>query len=357
MDSFPNRSLTVAITGLAASDNPGPGVAVARCLRESPGFRGKLVGLSFDHRFTGLYAAGLFDEAFLIPAPSYGDRSFVQALAGIRRQTPIDVLVPALDPDVGLCAATRRSLGALGIHTLVPDAAAIRRRAKSVLTPLAETVGFSAPRTLTLFSQTAMTAALRDLTLPFFLKGSFADARLVNTAEQAHAEFERLVGQWGFPLLAQERVLGDELNLTVLFNRKSELVGAVPMRKLGVTDRGKGWAGVTVRLPDVVERAGALLRSIDWVGPAELEMIRDPASNRFYLIEINPRFPAWTYLTAAAGQNLPWAAVQLAMGRDVRPFREVRPGQLFVRSVEDAFIPFDQVEALRSSRHLVLRGR
>src|SRR3989304_50842 len=131
MDAGPHRSLTVAITGLAASDSPGPGVAVARCLREAPGFRGKLVGLSFDHRFTGLYATGLFDEAFLIPAPSYGDRSFVQALADIKRHTAIDVLVPALDPDVGLCAATRRSLGALGIHTLVPDAGALRRRAKS----------------------------------------------------------------------------------------------------------------------------------------------------------------------------------------------------------------------------------
>ncbi|MBI2529379.1 MAG: ATP-grasp domain-containing protein [Candidatus Rokubacteria bacterium] len=357
MDSSPNRSPTVAITGLAASDNPGPGVAVARCLREARGPRQTLVGLAFDHRFTGLYATDLIDEVFLIPAPAYGDRSFVQALADVRRQTPIDVLIPALDPDVGLCAGTRRSLAGLGIHTLVPDAAAIRRRAKSVLSPLAEASGFAAPRTVTLLSQTAMTAALRDLALPFFLKGSFADARLVSTAEQAHAEFERLVGQWGFPLLAQERVIGDELNVTVLFNRKSELVGAVPMRKLGVTDRGKGWAGVTVRLPEVVERAGHLLRSIDWVGPAELEMIRDPASNRFYLIEINPRFPAWTYLTAAAGQNLPWAAVQLAMGREVRPFREVRPGQLFVRSVEDAFHPFDRVEALTSSRHVVLRGR
>src|SRR3989304_9864768 len=105
MDAGPHRSLTVAITGLAASDNPGPGVAVARCLRESPGFRGKLVGLSFDHRFTGLYAAGLLDEVFLIPAPAYGDRSFVQALADLRRQTAIDVLVPALDPDQRPCAA------------------------------------------------------------------------------------------------------------------------------------------------------------------------------------------------------------------------------------------------------------
>jgi carbamoyl-phosphate synthase large subunit len=347
----------VAITGLAASDNPGPGVAIARCLRQARGPRPTLVGLSFDHRFTGLYASGLLDEAFLVPAPAYGDRSFVQALADIRRRAPIDVLVPALDPDVGLCATARRSLAGLGIHTLVPDAAAIRRRAKSVLSPLAEAHGFAAPRTLTLLSQSAMTAALRDLSLPFFLKGSFADAKLVSTPEQAHAEFERLVSQWGFPLLAQERVLGDEMNITVLFNRKSELIGAVPMRKLGVTSQGKGWAGVTVRLPEVVERAGALFRAIGWVGPAEVEMIRDPASNRFYLIEINPRFPAWTSLTAAAGQNLPWAAVEIAMGREVQRFREIRPGELFVRSVEDAFIPYDRVEALVASRHMVLSGR
>src|SRR3972149_10108948 len=97
MDSLPNRSLTAAITGLAASDNPGPGVAVARCLREARGRRQTLVGLSFDHRFTGLYAAGLLDEAFLIPAPAYGDRSFVQALADIRRQTPLGVPAPARD--------------------------------------------------------------------------------------------------------------------------------------------------------------------------------------------------------------------------------------------------------------------
>lgn len=356
MGSASRRRLTVAVTGLAAADNPAPGVAVARCLREASDFRGEILGLSFDHRFTGCYAAGLFDEVFLIPPPAQGERSFIEALVGVKRKVPIDVLVPTLDPEVGLCAAARRTLSANKIRTLVPAVTSIRRRAKPVLGALARSFGFDAPRTLTLTSRSGIASALRELPLPFFLKGSFADARLVTTAEQAHAELEHLVVRWGFPLLAQERVLGDELNLAMLFNRKSEPVGAVPVRKLGVTDRGKGWAGVTVRLPEVVEQSGALLRSIGWVGPAEMEMIRDPSSNRLHLIEINPRFPAWTYLTAAAGQNLPWAAVRLAIGHHVRRFPEAEPGLLFTRSVQDFWGPFDWVAELTSTRHVALRA-
>jgi carbamoyl-phosphate synthase large subunit len=85
-------------------------------------------------------------------------------------------------------------------------------------------------------------------------------------------------------------------------------------------------------------------------------MIRDPASSRTYLIEINPRFPAWIYLTAAAGQNLPWAAVRLAMEQNVHPFPEADPGLLFTRSVEDYFGPYEQMTELTSARHILLRA-
>lgn len=352
-----SRRLTVAVTGLAAADNPAPGVAVARCLRHTAGFSGKIIGLAFDYRFTGLYATDLFDEVFLTPPPAQGERSFIGAIVAVARQVSIDVLLPTLDPEVGLCAAARRALSANGIRTLVPNPAAIRRRTKSALGVLAQSFGFGAPRTLTLTSRSAVAAALRELPLPFFLKGSFADAKLVGTADEAYAEFDRLVARWGLPLLAQERIVGDEMNLAMLFDLRGGRVGAVPMRKLGVTDQGKGWAGVTVRIPEIVERAGALLRSIGWVGPAELEMIRDPVSNRMWLLEINPRFPAWTYLTAAAGQNLPWAAVRLAVGRSVPPFPEVEPGVLFTRAVEDYFAPIHWSAELGAHHHFVFRTR
>ncbi len=350
-----SSSISVAVTGLAAADNPAPGVAIARCLREARGKRVTIVGLTFDHRTTGAYAAGLFDEVFLVPAPAMGELTFVEALREITRKARIDVLLPALDPDVALCAATRARLNHMGIRMLVPAPASIRRRAKPSLPALAREFDLGGPVTLTLMSAAGLTRALRELTLPFFLKGPFADARLVGTEEEARDAFERLAAQWGLPLLAQERVLGDEVNLVTLFDSRCERIGAVLMRKLGVTARGKGWAGVTVNLPDVVERATALLRSIDWVGPAELELVRHPATGRVALIEIKPRFPAWTYLAAAAGQNLPDVAVNLALGGPARRFEAARPGILFCRSTRDYFGPADQVAELLSARHLVPR--
>lgn len=350
------RHLTVAVTGLAAADNPAPGVALARCLRQARAGRLRLVGLTFDHHATGAYAAGLIDEVFLVPSPAMGERSFVEALHEISRKAHVDVLIPALDPDVALCAAVRPRLDRMGVRTLVPAPAAIRHRAKHALPTLARGFDLGAPVTVTIVSRSSMAQAFRELRPPFFLKGAFADARLVATEEEALAAFDALVAQWGLPLLAQERVLGDEVNVLALFDRRSAVVGAVPMRKLGVTARGKGWAGITVSLPDVVERATALLASIKWIGPAELEMVRDPASGRVSLIEINPRFPAWTYLAAAAGQNLPDVAVKLALGARVAPFQAPRAGVLFCRSTRDYFGPYAQVTELLSARRVAPGG-
>jgi hypothetical protein len=47
------------------------------------------------------------------------------------------------------------------------------------------------------------------------------------------------------------------------------------------------------------------------IGASEIEIIKDK-SGRLYIVEINPRFPAWVYLAVASGQNMPEAAVKLA---------------------------------------------
>jgi carbamoyl-phosphate synthase large subunit len=345
MGSSPSRKATVAITGLAADANPAPGVAVARSLRAAPDFRGRLVGLTFDHRFTGAYSA-YFDAVHLTPPPAAGERAYLAALQRITRAETIDVLIPTLDPEALLCAAGQRSLAQMGIRTLLPSDGGIRRRAKTSLPALAPGAGFAVPRTLVVASRAALEAALRQIPLPLYLKGSFTDARLVATADQASVEFDRLSARWGLPLLAQERILGDELNVLVLYDRQGRLVGAVPMRKLGVTSQGKGWAGVTLNAPGLVTLADRLMRALGWVGAAEIEIIRDRASGEFHLVEINPRFPAWTYLATAAGLNLPWAAVRVATGQRVAPFPSPPAGVLFTRMVEDHFGPFERVKAL-----------
>jgi carbamoyl-phosphate synthase large subunit len=332
-----SRNLTVAVTGLAADGNPAPGVAVARSLRATGDFRGRLIGLTFDHRFTGVH---------LTPPPTSGEGVYLTAVQRIARIEHLDVLIPTLDPEALLCASGHRTLSRMRLRTLLPGASAIRRRAKITLPALAPKAGFVSPRTLVVTSRATLDAALRQLALPFYLKGSFADAKLIVTTDQAHLEFDRFSARWGLPLLAQERIVGDELNVAVLYDRNGRRVGAVPMRKLGVTTQGKGWAGVTLDAPELIALADRLMRALQWVGAAELELILDRTSGAVNLVEVNPRFPAWVYLAAAADTNLPWAAVRLAAGERVTPLPPPPAGVLFTRTIEDHFGPFARVTAL-----------
>ena len=68
-----------------------------------------------------------------------------------------------------------------------------------------------------------------------------------------------------------------------------------------------------------------------------------------FIMEINPRFPAWVYLTAAAGQNQPAALLRLALGLPVPMMAGYAVGKMFVRYAWDLITDhttFQQVAAL-----------
>ncbi len=77
----------------------------------------------------------------------------------------------------------------------------------------------------------------------------------------------------------------------------------------------------------------------------ELELIKTP-KNEYYLIEINPRLPAWVYLAVGAGQNLPEALVKLAMEHTVQPFNGYEIGKMFVRYSYDMICDLQEFERI-----------
>jgi carbamoyl-phosphate synthase large subunit len=121
------------------------------------------------------------------------------------------------------------------------------------------------------------------------------------------------------------------------------------MKKMLLTDKGKGWAGITVKDPGLYAVAEAFVKATRWRGPFEVEVLRD-AQGGYHLIEVNPRFPAWCFLSAAAGMNLPRMVADLAAGRKVAPARGYEVGQMFVR------ISLDQVSNLRDFQRMVTMG-
>ncbi len=93
------------------------------------------------------------------------------------------------------------------------------------------------------------------------------------------------------------------------------------MRKTYITDKGKAWGGITIEEPRLLEITRKIIRQTKWRGGMELEMIKS-SDGTLYIIEINPRIPAWVYLATGAGQNQPEALLQLALGMEPAPFTD-----------------------------------
>ena len=65
-----------------------------------------------------------------------------------------------------------------------------------------------------------------------------------------------------------------------------------------------------------------------------------------YLLEINPRLPAWIYLAVGVGQNIPEALVNLAMGEKVVPLPPYSVGKMFVRYSWDMIVDREEFEQI-----------
>ena len=64
----------------------------------------------------------------------------------------------------------------------------------------------------------------------------------------------------------------------------------------------------------------------------------------YQLIEINPRFPAWIYLSHGVGRNLPMALLDIASNNTNTQYPDYQSGMLFIRYAEEQIIPMSAFE-------------
>ena len=336
--------MRIAITGLNAKpDNPSSGLAVARCIRESTEFNGKIIGLSYDVMDSGLYMDEIIDSAYLLPYPSSGDQALLGRLQKIHQEDPFDILIPCLDAELSNVIRIQKHLEKIGIGLLLPDAKHLQRRDKNRLPELAKKAGVKSPEITQITNPGFFyTCHQKGWQYPLVVKGIYYDAGVAYNAEEGAALFRKISAEWGLPILVQRFITGEEFNLTALGDGKGNLNGSVMMRKKAVTDKGKAWAGVTIHDEMLLNTAKKLVNELKWVGPLEVEMLRT-SQGEYHLIEINPRFPAWIYLSAAAGCNLPWMLVKMIQKKAIE---SLVPdiGKLYIRYSQDRVIELSEFE-------------
>ena len=342
------RKLTIAVTGLNNTDNPGPGIPVVRALRESQDFDVRIIGLAYENLEPGIYMRDLVDRAYRVPYPSEGSEILLNRVLDISKTEKIDVLIPNFDAELMAFMKSRDRLMAAGINTFLPDYDQFEERQKANLPEFGKKYGIRVPAGKPVTNLSELRDIKEDFEYPIVIKGKFYDAYVAGNQDQAAFYFHKIAAKWGLPVIVQEFVRGTEVNVIALGDGKGNTIGAVPMRKLYITDKGKAWSGITLDDSRMLDLTHQLIKKTRWRGGMELELIRSE-NDEFYLIEINPRIPAWVYLAAGAGQNLPEALVKLALGMDVKPFTDYRKGVIFVRYSFDLITDIKDFEKLSIS--------
>lgn len=345
------RKIVIAVTGLNAIDSPGPGVSVIRAIRECPDFETRIIGLSYESLEPGLYMHDIVDKSYQIPYPSAGTDTLMGRLMYIHQIEHIDLIIPNFDAELFNFIKLKDKLTEEGIRTFLPEMSQFEARDKIKLYEFGKKHGLMMPEDRIIYQVKELTQAAETLGYPLVVKGKFYDAIIANTLEQAQKAFYKIQAKWGLPIIVQEFINGTEINVAALGDGEGNAISIIPMRKLYITDKGKAWAGITLDDNSFIELARKFVRVTKWRGGCELEIMQT-ADGKPYIMEVNPRFPAWIYLTAAAGQNQPATLVKMALGEKVEPFETYEVGKIFIRYAWDLITDIREFQKISGTGEL-----
>jgi carbamoyl-phosphate synthase large subunit len=345
------HKVTVAVTGLNNIDSPGPGIPVIRGIRESKDFDVRIIGLAYEHLEPGIYMSDLVDKTYMIPYPAEGKDALFKRLLEIHEKERLDVIIPNFDAELFSFIKLEKKLEGIGIKTYLPTLEQFDERNKSNLSAYGEKYGVNVPAGTEVFSISDLDNTLKSMNYPVMIKGKYYDAYPAYSMEQAVIYFTKMSAKWGLPVIVQEFIKGTEVNVIALGDGKGNLIAAVPMRKQYITDKGKAWGGITIDDPSMLDLAKKIISQTKWKGGMELELIRS-SDHKLYLLEINPRIPAWVYLAVGAGQNIPEALLKLTLGMEVNPFKSYDVGKMFVRYSYDMIVDLELFSRLTTTGEL-----
>ncbi len=346
-----NRKIVIGVTGLNAIDSPGPGVAVIRTLRDCKDFDVRIIGLSYESLEPGIYMHDFVDKTYQIPFPSSGTYSLMNRITYIHEIENLELIIPNFDAELYNFIKLRDTLKSMGIATFMPDLHQFEARDKVKLFEFGKKHEFYIPKDKIIHEFRELKKIENDFDYPLVVKGKFYDAIIANSMVQAEKAFHKIQSKWGLPIIIQEFIKGTEINIAALGDGEGNTISVIPMRKLYITDKGKAWAGITLDDENLIELAQKFIKVTKWRGGCELEVMLNSDGNP-YIMEVNPRFPAWIYLTAAAGQNQPASLVKMALGEKVKQFTKYEVGKIFVRYAWDLITDIGEFQKISGTGEL-----
>lgn len=296
------------------------------------GRAGATVLLASDDSSSPSFRSRYVSDRISLPSPILDPGLYAGRLAEEVRARAIDVVLPA--DDYAVYALSRFGSGTGVVAPVPPIDSYLTAQDKLATIRLARKVGVRAPATQEAGNAAEAIGAFPNARYPLVLKIARGNGAVgLRLAQDADAVERYFAVRHGYSdavfdferILVQEFVPGETHDLCALFDRGRPVVGLTSRRLL--TFPRTGGAGIlveTTRNHEIRECGFALLRALNWHGPAQVEFKLDQRDGMPTLIEINGRLWGTLALSGAAGVNFADLACRIALGEDVLPVRDYR---------------------------------
>lgn len=281
-----------------------------------------------EHRNPPGFRSKYCDERIRVPSPNTDLSGYEQALLTLARREDVQTILPFREADIYILSRNREYFES-HLGTPWPRLEILRQVQDRIkLRDIAATAGVAQPHTKTLENWTDWNRPCivkprytmhapeyeAEFTTPMVEMGS---TRYLQPGEKPDSdEIQREMGHT--PLVQEFVPTTDEYGFFALYD-SGKPVATFQHRQR----RGWKYAGgpsayrESVSIPALENAGRALLNELDWHGVAMVEFLRDPESDQFKLMEINPRFWSSLPFTIQAGVDFPSLYWRQATGKSV----------------------------------------
>lgn len=333
-------------------------LAVAKALKEN----GYYVVSICDSKDSYGYYSKYADEKILAPSIHDNPNEFHKFFINLLNHKDADVLIPMNDYSAEYLSKNKQELSHFA-HFIIPDYQIfITGYDKNRLMKVCQREGFPHPITMDLslenYVELASKMVYPALIKPNITTGGRGFARVTNSTELID-KYPKIQAEYGDCHIQEFIPSGGEQFKVELFMKDGKSLNATVMHKIRFypENGGSSCCSVSILRDDLVNMCERVLKTINWEGFADFDLIEDPRSGEVKIMEINPRVPACIRLSIVSGVDFGTMIADASLGNPVQNYKYSIGKTLRYMALDALWFAYSQKRFSTSPKWLKLFGR